>query len=264
MGSFKSFFLHESARSEVSSIFRQAIGGSDEDWSTTISIYADYLDMKGNSKKADLIRYYLEKPEDHLHQDILVKIANSGLSGFASPFGNYGEDLSDGDAVDYSVQGPFFPAHFTVDDLYRYFNLDAEAVERIRNATSNINWNYNGAAHLGVRVPVAKSYATQAFESQKSVRQLIDEQPNLKSRILDYDRMDLDLILPVINSNTGFNRNIPNIVSAVFPHGMNRHQRRTVQHSVQNEFENSGAIPPILGDYEDYTLFQADLRRAGL
>ena len=254
MLSFKQFILLESAAHDVKSIFN----GSDRNLHFAASIYADYLDDKDNSTKADLIRYYLDNPDDLQTMEMLDRIARSGLSGFASPYSDYAQDLSDyGDEG--AGRGPYFAAHFTIDYLFDYFDISPETRERINYDLAGMNWR--GAVTLGLTVPVKKEFATQAFESQKSIRQYIAEHPNLKSKILDYNKMDLHSIFPVTGEVMGFRNNLPNIVDLVIPNGLSASQKNKLQPRIESNFAKAGDIPAIMNDYEDYNMLLVDLKR---
>lgn len=272
MKNFKLYFLRESTADDVRALFA-GVGDDNsptylQDLYAAVSRYADYLDTKGNSVKAELIRSYLENPEEIENRLLLSQMGESGKSGFASP---YYTDKSffkkDPSKSDGSTFGPFYSANLKIDNLLDFFEVPEETRRIIEQRLEGRDWS--GAGYVSLHVPVRNEFAKQAHDAQMGIRQYMALYPEMRDKILDYDNMDVEVIIPAISAAPGAYHNmLPNLTNDVVPFKLSAHLINKLRPLVESEWKktrkfNWKGVPPISNDHENISDVEWDLRRMG-
>jgi hypothetical protein len=241
---FKQWF-NESSSDDVSMIF-QGLEKGKRDYLQQLyvkaSILADHLEEKGNRTKANLIRSYLEKPDNAENIKLLYNLADSASKGFASPYINNEPEKTMNDG------NPYIVAIIRVNNLEDVFDIPPSETELIQSVAANMGSPQMGT-NISLTIPIAKETVDAAKDAHMSIRQLITENPELLPRIFDYDNMKLNYIRPIIWQIEQYINITPEVVARLIPF-------------INRQLVRPGSnLPVIRNDLEDYTKVLWDLGR---
>jgi len=251
---FKQWF-NESSSDDVSMIF-QGLEKGKRDYLQQLyvkaSILADHLEEKGNRTKANLIRSYLEKPDNAENIKLLYNLADSASKGFASPYLNKKPEKTMNDG------NPYIVALVRVNDLEDVFDIPPNEIELIRASTAHLEAPQMGA-NISLTIPIAKETVDAAKYAHMSIRQLITENPELLTSIFDYDNMRLNYIRPIIQPMHALRNQMPNIERYI---NMTPEAIARLIPFINRQLIRPGSNSPVIhNDLEDYTNVLWDLRR---